>query len=347
MKLKQCVVTIVFLLTCLFVVGENQTAAAQTMEHQGVSQSGGGGLSWLKGHAEHWQTATSCNAHGWGTSCKSVVESWIQGVTIDGCSYSGAYSTVRLSNSCKAIGYTASNVVAISQDNGTHYNDWVNWGKYWVISTNGTYYYLFSLAKSINYGPNPNTGPGGKCTDVDPETGVCTNTPIIVPLGNTPLKLSAPEVPFDLDGDGTLELISYPIESDKFGFLAIDRNGNGMIDDGTELFGDRTVPGAGEGFSALRQMYVATYGEPELGKIESTHPFFEQLVLWVDANRDGMTQQGELRPASSVLSAIGLGYTDTGRSDPNGNQFRFKGWARYVDGKEKPIYDVILQTAAQ
>jgi hypothetical protein len=113
-------------------------------------------------------------------------------------------------------------------------------------------------------------------------------------------------------------------------FLTLDRNGNGVIDNGSELFGNHTLPGSRNGFAALLSMA----GQNGDGKVSQKDALFVKLLLWHDRNHNGISEALELRPASDLLEAIGLGYTvsrrlnGNPRRDDNGNQYRFEGWAR-------------------
>ena len=96
---------------------------------------------------------------------------------------------------------------------------------------------------------------------------------------------------FDKDNNGYKERIDW---TNTDAFLALDRNGNGKIDNGTELFGDTTyIEGSDEyaenGFAALQQ-----YDENGDGIIDSRDSVYDDLRLWVDANGDGVSEESEL-----------------------------------------------------
>jgi hypothetical protein len=110
-------------------------------------------------------------------------------------------------------------------------------------------------------------------------------------------------VPFDLDGHG-----SHPLDwvSPKHPFLVLDRNHNGIVDDGTELFGTATPLGTGQtapdGFAALAQ--YDTNGDM---RIDEKDAIFNRLQLWFDKNSNGVTDPGELRLLMfSGIDAINL-----------------------------------------
>lgn len=108
---------------------------------------------------------------------------------------------------------------------------------------------------------------------------------------------------FDLEGDGRAQHTGL-VKADD-GFLAIDRDGNGVIDDGRELFGNTN--GFGEGFRSL-----STYDSNLDYVMDAGDQIFNQLVIWRDLDGDGRTQDGELFNAAELgLTRISLAYTPT------------------------------------
>ncbi len=95
---------------------------------------------------------------------------------------------------------------------------------------------------------------------------------------------------------------------------------------GKELFGNHTLPGVSNGFEALRILTMQTNGGVSRGSVSTEDPIFSQLLLWHDANHNGMSESGGLRPASELVSDIGLGYQVLPRRDGHGNLFRLRGW---------------------
>jgi len=96
---------------------------------------------------------------------------------------------------------------------------------------------------------------------------------------------------FDHDGDGTKNGTGW-IKADD-GFLVLDRNNNGTIDSGQELFGDSTpLAGGGmaeDGFAALAQEDTNADGV-----VNNLDTRWSQLRVWQDLNQDGVSQAGEL-----------------------------------------------------
>jgi hypothetical protein len=153
--------------------------------------------------------------------------------------------------------------------------------------------------------------------------------------------LSKPQdgVLFDLDSDGVAEQLSWTKPDADVAFLAIDRNGNGAIDNGTELFGNYTTPGVPNGFAALRSL-GGINGD---GMVDRDDALFASLLLWHDRNHNGISEADELSPAADTLAAIGLGYTYSNRRDGAGNLYSFEGWAKRAEagrtGRDNPSKD--------
>ena len=121
-------------------------------------------------------------------------------------------------------------------------------------------------------------------------------------------------VRFDLYGVGSAIKVSWVQGDDAL--LALDRNGNGRIDDGRELFGNfighsgfDEVP---SGFDHLALYDQADRGGNEDGVISAEDRVFGELVVWQDKNGDGISQARELRSLDEVgIESIALRYTDT------------------------------------
>jgi hypothetical protein len=80
------------------------------------------------------------------------------------------------------------------------------------------------------------------------------------------------------------------------------------------------------GFVALQRLAMETNGGVKRGSVTSDDPIFSQLLLWTDSDHNGISEPWELRPASEVISAIGLGYKVIPRRDGHGNVFALRGW---------------------
>lgn len=90
-------------------------------------------------------------------------------------------------------------------------------------------------------------------------------------------------------------------------FLALDRNNNGHIDDGKELFGDQIHE---DGFQAL-----SVLDTNQDGQISKKDKLFRRLILWQDKNGDGVSQKSELKSLKAMgVIAINLNYNKIARS---------------------------------
>ncbi|MEM5585778.1 calcium-binding protein [Roseibium sp. AS2] len=107
---------------------------------------------------------------------------------------------------------------------------------------------------------------------------------------------------FDMDGDGFAEHTGWVAPDD--GLLAIDLNGNGLIDDINELFGG---PGL-SGFDAL-----AAFDMNADGVIDANDAVFGNLRMWRDLDRDAITDEGELFTLADLdIASIDLSPEDDG-----------------------------------
>jgi hypothetical protein len=154
---------------------------------------------------------------------------------------------------------------------------------------------------------------------------------------------------FDIDADGRPERVAWTRSGSDVAFLARDVNGNGIIDNGSELFGTATMKSNGQratnGFDALLDLD----GGPEMsdGKLEESDAVFSEIVLWYDANHDGVSQPSELvRAADGGIRTLFTTYWESRRVDRNGNSYRYAGAAIVqVDNQvsRRRLFDVFPQ----
>jgi hypothetical protein len=134
-------------------------------------------------------------------------------------------------------------------------------------------------------------------------------------------------------------------------FLALDRNENGMIDNGAELFGNYTpqpAPPQGQhrnGYAALAVFDDPTNGGNGNGKIDPGDAVYSSLRLLVDRNHNGIGEPDELIPlAAAGVFAIDLNYIELLCFDKFGNIFHYRANVEDTAGHSDPLcYDVYLQ----
>ena len=153
---------------------------------------------------------------------------------------------------------------------------------------------------------NAGDGMGGAAGDAGNAEGAKVD-PLILDINKNGFDIETKKygAHFDLNCDGFAEKINW---TRKDAILALDKNHNGAIDDGSEVFGDYHLLADGikakNGFEALAQ--YDTNGD---GVIDENDEIFDQLRLWVDENGDGVSDQGELKSLKDMhIKAINLDY---------------------------------------
>jgi len=182
------------------------------------------------------------------------------------------------------------------------------------------------------------------------------NCPLIIDMAGDGFRLTSVEdgVRFDLDADGTPEFVAWTRAGSDDAFLAVDRNNNGVIDDGSELFGNNSpiYPAnpevtAPNGFEVLKFMDSLASGVTRVpdGLVDRRDPIFSTLLLWRDLNHNGISEPDELtRVVDEGIVAISTDYRAGRKVDRFGNEFRQVGRVQWSDGERGDIVDVWLQS---
>jgi hypothetical protein len=181
----------------------------------------------------------------------------------------------------------------------------------------------------------------GTCGGCDPPCpanmvcfgGVCTEgSPILIDVSGNGFDLTDASggVSFDVTGEGPTIRMAWTSANSDDAWLALDRNGNGAIDNGKELFGNVTpqalVQGVERnGFLALAAFdHVANGGDGD-GFIGSSDAIFSRLLLWQDTNHNGISEPTELKSLPQFgVKALDLNYKTSQRTDDYGNRFKYR-----------------------
>ncbi len=178
----------------------------------------------------------------------------------------------------------------------------------------------------------------------DAATQVVRRDPLIFDLDGDGLETLSTDngVYFDHDANGFAEQTGWVGADD--GLIVMDRDNDGVIEDGTELFGDQTILKTGktasDGFEAL-----AEWDDNKDGKIDANDAIWSKLKIWQDADGDGYSSSSELFTLDEAgITAINLGSVTTNTSDGNGNTITQQGTYAKSDGTMGIMGDLALDS---
>lgn len=239
------------------------------------------------------------------------------------------YLTISFAQTCFAQNCTSPETIC---GWGVGYTDWI------------------SCAGGCNFGYYQS---GGECC--------CQYTPIIIDLSGEGIHLSSAEngVLFRITGrQDSLKRIAWPERGSENAWLVLDRNGNGLVDDSRELFGNTTPLPVGyslppgipkNGFTVLAAFDRVEYGGNQNGLIDSHDSVYRRLRLWIDRNRNGISEASELITLEEAgIVSIDLDYRNSHKIDTHGNEFRWRSKIQKSNGSDVApwAWDVKLKLTA-
>ena len=187
--------------------------------------------------------------------------------------------------------------------------------------------------------------------------GCCTpQSPIVVDVSGNGIDLTDAErgVLFDISGVGTPKHLAWTLPDSDDAWLVLDRNANGTIDNGSELFGNFTpqpIPQTDSernGFLALAEYDKTANGGNNDRVITNQDSVFTSLRLWQDVNHNGISEPSELKTLPSLgLTSIELDYKESRKFDDYGNNFRYRAKVEDLPGGRlgRWAWDVFLVSA--
>jgi T1SS-143 domain-containing protein len=164
--------------------------------------------------------------------------------------------------------------------------------------------------------------------------------PLILDLGAPGLDFTGvvDGVSFDINADGLPDQMAWTVGED--GILALDVDGNGTIDNGSEIFSPQFAGGEHAGSLAA----LATLDENGDGRIDAGDSAYQNLKVWQDLDHDGVSDAGELTGLAALgITGINLGATAVD-GYVNGQQLLAEGTFTYADGSTGSFAEVGFET---
>jgi hypothetical protein len=164
----------------------------------------------------------------------------------------------------------------------------------------------------------------------------------VLDLGTPGISFSSVDqgVQFDINGDGVKDQVAWTANGQD-GILALDLNGSGKIESGNELF----TPTFAGGHFANGMAALASLDTNHDGVIDSHDPAFANLVVWQDANHNGVSDAGELTKLTDLgIKSIDLA-TTAGTGPIDGQNIAATGSFTYANGSKGSFVEADLDSS--
>jgi hypothetical protein len=185
-----------------------------------------------------------------------------------------------------------------------------------------------------------------ECVFDDPQTPL---DPLIIDLGQDGIHLGDKDVGvmFDLMANGTPIKMQWTARNGNDAFVMIDKNNNGIVDNGAELLTNYNMlmlenTPAANGFSDLAQYDLVELGGNDDGFITEADAIWQQLYLWLDSNADGISTTEEVyKPQNVGLTHLYTIPKSNNRKDNAGNLIPLWAWSKNKNKKNHNKYKMV------
>ncbi len=161
--------------------------------------------------------------------------------------------------------------------------------------------------------------------------------PVVFDLDGTGISSTEITVSFDIDGDGTKDQTGWI--SGGQGFLALDRDGDGLITHGAEISFIQDLPGARTDLEGL-----SAFDSNDDNIFDAQDARFGEFLVWQDANEDGISDAGELLSLPDAgIASIALVGTQQQQSDEGNIGILGTSTFTRTDGTAAAVGDVALR----
>jgi hypothetical protein len=169
--------------------------------------------------------------------------------------------------------------------------------------------------------------------DLSVRAGAQPVDPLVINLSGAPGALTAKKYSFDIDSDGDAEQISFA--GSGSGFLALDRNNDGKINDGSELFG----PESGNGFADL-----AKFDGDGNNWIDENDPIFDKLRIWMkdESGKDQLVALGQAGVGAIYLGNVSTEFAVKDAANSQQGQIRTSGMFLRENGTAGVVQQIDL-----